>query len=300
MIQNTPIDLSLLPAPDVLEPLDYESILAAMLADLRVRYPAFDALVESDPAYKLLEVCAYRELLLRHRVNDAARAVMMAYALGHDLDQLAGNYGVSRLLITPADATTNPPTPAVYEDDEAFRARVLLSLEGYTTAGSRGSYKFHALSASGDVLDVGVTSLTPGTVKVAILSRTGDGTAPATTLSAVTSALNSDTIRPLCDTVQISSAVIVPYNISATLRLYEGVDQVTVVAAATAALQAYTDAQHRLGLGVSRSGIFAALHRSGVGGVSLFAPYNDIYCDWNEAAWRGTVTLTTDIYEEQD
>ena len=300
MIQNNPIDLTLLPAPDVLEPLDYESILAAMLADLRARYPAFDALVESDPAYKLLEVCAYRELLLRHRVNDAARAVMMAYALGNDLDQLAGNYGVARLLITPADETTNPPTRAVYEDDAAFRARVLLSLEGYTTAGSRGAYRFHALSASGDVKDVGVTSLAPGTVNVAILSRTADGSAPAATLAAVTAALNAETVRPLCDTVQTSSAFIVPYNVSATLRLYEGVDQAAVVAAATASLRTYTDAQHRLGLGISRSGIFAALHRSGVGGVSLNEPYNDIYCAWNEAAWCGTVTLTTALYEEQD
>ncbi len=300
MFQNNPIDLSLLPAPDVLEPLDYESILAAMLADLRVRYPAFDALVESDPAYKLLEVCAYRELLLRHRVNDAARAVMMAYALGTDLDQLAGNYGVARLLITPADDTSTPPTAAIYEADDAFRARVLLSLEGYTTAGSRGAYRFHALSASGDVKDVGVTSLQPGTVNVAILSRTLDGTAPAGTLAAATAALNAETVRPLCDTVQVVSATIVPYSVSAVLRLYEGVDQAAVIAEATASLQAYTDAQHRLGLGISRSGIFAALHRSGVGGVTLDQPYYDIYCDWNEAAWRTGVTLTTDLYEEMD
>lgn len=295
MIQNTPIDLTLLPAPDVLEPLDYESILAAMLADLRARYQAFDALVESDPAYKLLEVCAYRELLLRHRINDAARAVMMAYAQGNDLDQLAGNYGVVRLLITPADDTVNPPTPAVYEDDDAFRSRVLLSLEGYTTAGSRGSYQFHALSASSDVLDVGVTSLEPGTVNIAILSRTGSGSAPAATIAAVTAALNAETIRPLCDTVQVASAVIVPYDVSATLRLYAGIDQASAVAAATSALQDYASAQHRLGLGVSRSGIFAALHRSGVVGVTLSQPSSDIDCAWNEATALGAVTLTTEL-----
>ena len=295
MIQNTPIDLTLLPAPDVLEPLDYESILAAMLADLRARYQAFDALVESDPAYKLLEVCAYRELLLRHRINDAARAVMMAYAQGNALDQLAGNYGVARLLITPADDTVNPPTPAVYEDDDAFRSRVLLSLEGYTTAGSRGSYQFHALSASSDVLDVGVTSLEPGTVNIAILSRTGSGSAPAATIAAVTAALNAETIRPLCDTVQVASAVIVPYDVSATLRLYAGIDQAAAVAAATSALQDYASAQHRLGLGVSRSGIFAALHRSGVVGVTLSQPSSDIDCAWNEATALGAVTLTTEL-----
>lgn len=285
MIQNTPIDLTLLPAPDVLEPLDYESILAAMLADLRARHPAFDALVESDPAYKLLEVCAYRELLLRHRVNEAARAVMMAYALGNDLDQLAGNYGVARLLITPVDDTTNPPTPAVYEDDDAFRGRVLLSLEGYTTAGSRGSYKFHALSASSDVKDVGVTSLEPGTVNIAVLSRTGTGAAPAGTIAAVTAALNAETVRPLCDTVQIQSASIVNYAVDATLSVYFGVDQAAIQAAALASLDAYLAAQHQLALGVSRSGIMAALHQPGVRSVTLTSPAADVACNWMQAAW---------------
>ncbi len=296
MIQNTPIDLTLLPAPDVLEPLNYESILAAMLADLRARHPAFDALVESDPAYKLLEVCAYRELLLRHRINDAARAVMLAYALGNDLDQLAGNYGVGRLLITPADDTTNPPTPAVYEDDEAFRGRVLLSLEGYTTAGSRGSYKFHALSASSDVKDVGVTSLEPGTVNIAVLSRTGDGSALTTTIAAVTAALNSETVRPLCDTVQVQSASIVSFAVIATLSVYSGSDQAAIEAAAMNSLDAYLVAQHRLSLGVSRSGIMAALHQPGVHSVTLASPTADVACNWMQAAWCTSRAITLQEY----
>ncbi|MCP4101043.1 MAG: baseplate assembly protein, partial [Lentisphaerae bacterium] len=54
------IDLSLLPAPDVIEPLDYEVIFSAMLTTLRSKTPEFSALVESDPAYKVLEVAAYR------------------------------------------------------------------------------------------------------------------------------------------------------------------------------------------------------------------------------------------------
>lgn len=293
MIQNTPIDLTLLPAPDVLEPLDYESILAAMLADLRVRHPAFDALVESDPAYKLLEVCAYRELLLRHRVNDAARAVMMAYALGNDLDQLAGNYGVARLLITPADDSSTPPTAAVYETDDAFRARVLLSLEGYTTAGSRGSYKFHALSASSNVKDVGVTSLEPGTVNIAVLSRTGTGAAPASTIAAVTAALNAETVRPLCDSVQVQSASIVSFTVSATLSVYFGADQAAIQTAAWYSLDAYLAAQHQLSLGVSRSGIMAALHQPGVHSVTLTSPATDVVCSWNQAAWCTARAIST-------
>lgn len=93
----TALDLSQLPPPEVVEGLSFETILAEMTADLKARDPAFDALVESDPAMKILEVAAYRELLLRQRVNDAARGVMLAYAAGADLDHLGALFGVKRL-----------------------------------------------------------------------------------------------------------------------------------------------------------------------------------------------------------
>lgn len=53
-----------------------------MRADLVARAPALlGALaIESDPLNKLLEVCVYREMILRQRVNDAAKGVMIAYA----------------------------------------------------------------------------------------------------------------------------------------------------------------------------------------------------------------------------
>ncbi len=124
----TAVDLSQLPAPDVVELLDYETILAAMLADLRARDAAFDALVESDPAFKILEVAAFRELLLRQRVNEAARGVMLAYAAGSDLDQLAALFGVQRLVLDPGNPAALPPVPSSYEGDAELRRRVQLSL----------------------------------------------------------------------------------------------------------------------------------------------------------------------------
>lgn len=288
----TKVDLSQLAPPDVVETLDYETILADMLADLRARDETFTALVESDPAYKILEVAAFRELLIRQRVNDAAHAVMVAYASGTDLDQIAANYDVARLLITPADDTTIPPTEAVYESDDDFRARIILSLEGYTTAGSRGSYIFHALSASGDCKDVSVTSLTPGAVNVAVLSRTGTGAAPAATIAAVTEALNAEVTRPLCDTVVVTSAQIVNYTITAALTLYPGTGQAEVLAGAQAAAETYAAEQHRLGRDITRSGIFAALHQPGVQNVTLTAPAADIVNAWNQAPWCTGITVT--------
>lgn len=58
MTNYTPIDLSTVPAPNVVQALNFETILAEMLADLQARDSVFTALVESDPAYKILEVAA--------------------------------------------------------------------------------------------------------------------------------------------------------------------------------------------------------------------------------------------------
>lgn len=288
----TAVNLAELPAPVVVETISFETILADMLADLRSRDPEFTALVESDPAYKILEVAAYRETLLRQRVNDAAHAVMLPFATGSDLDNIAANYDVERLIIAPANPTTIPPTAAVYESDDDFRTRVLLSLEGYTTAGSRGSYMFHSLSASSDVKDVGVTSLTPGTVNVAILSRTGTGAAPTATLTAVTSALNAEVVRPLCDTVSVVTASIVNYQITASLTVYPGVGQAEVLAASISAANNYAASQHKLGRDITLSGVYAALHQPGVQKVTLTSPSADIVNAWNQAPYCTAVNVT--------
>lgn len=288
----TAIDLSQLPAPAVIEALDYEAILSEMLADLLARDPAFTALTESDPAYKILEVAAYREFLMRKRVNDACHAVMLAYAKGGDLEQLAALWGVQRLLITPADDTTIPPTSAVYESDEELRARVLLANESFSSAGSRGAYIFHALSASGDCKGVAVKSLTPGVVTVTVLSRTGDGVAPQETIDEVLAALTPDDVRPLCDTVLVKSATITHYAILATLYFAPGVGQAEATAAAQDSVNYYTETRRKLGVMVSVAGIFAALMQPGIENVIVTSPAADIVCSWDESTVCDSITLT--------
>jgi phage-related baseplate assembly protein len=290
----TSVDLAQLPPPQVVEELSFESIFQDMLADLRARDPAFTALVGSDPAYKILQVAAYRELLIRQRVNDGARSVMLAYAGGADLDQLAANYNVQRLVIQAGDPDAIPPTEDVMESDADFRRRILLSQEGYTTAGSIGAYTFHALSASGDCLDVSVANpaIAPGRVDIAVLSRTGTGAAPAATLDAVRAALSAETVRPLCDSVQVESANIVAYSIAGTLTMYPGAGKDRVLARAQAAAEAYAAKMHALGIDVTRSGIFAALHQAGVQNVRLDSPPADVVVRWNEASSCTGILLT--------
>ena len=288
----TTVDLSQLAAPGVVETLSFETILAQMLTDLRTRDPAFTATVESDPAYKILEVCAYRELLIRQRVNEGAKAVMLAFATGSDLDQIAANYNVSRLVLDPGDPAALPPVAPTYETDEAFRARIPLSLEGYTTAGSEGSYVFHALSADGDVKDAAAVSPSPGQVTVYVLSQDSDGTASAPLLATVAAALNAERVRPMTDEVLVQSASIVTYSVTAQLVLYPGPDSAVVLAAAQAAIQAYTKAVHRIGYDVSLSGIYQALHQAGVQRVNLTAPTANLTVSDGQAAYCTAINIT--------
>jgi len=287
------IDLEQIRPPDVVEKLDYETILAGMLADLRLRAPAFDALVESDPAYKILEVCAYRELLLRQRVNDASRAVMLAFAGGSDLDHLAALYGVERMIVTPAYIDDKGRhVPAVMESDKRLRDRVLLAPYGWSCAGSVKAYEFFALSADSGVKSAGISSPVPGQVQVAVLSADGNGAPTPELLDKVRAALTDEKVRPLCDTVIVVPARIVHYSVEATLYIGRGPDPTVVLADAEAAVNAYAASVHMLGYRTAVSGLYAALHRPGVRTVSLISPAADVACEPGEAPWCDSITLT--------
>lgn len=286
----TGVDLSRLPAPDVIEALDFETIYAQALAQFGTYFPAFDATVESDPIVKLIQLFSYRELVLRQRVNDAARAVMPAYANGADLDAIAASFGVERFILTPADPEHN--IPATYESDADFRRRMVLGPEGYSVAGPAGAYIFHALSADSDVRDASVESPDPGEVVVTILSRLGDGTASLELLATVSAKLNADTIRPLTDLVTVQSATIVTFDIVADIIFLNGPDQSLVMAEAQARLDDHLAATLKLGRDVNRAGIIAALHAEGVQNVLLSSPAADIIITRAEAGACTSITIT--------
>jgi phage-related baseplate assembly protein len=295
----TIVDLSQLAAPDVVEVLDYETILSERKATLVSLYPADQQeavartlTLESEPVVKLLQENAYREVIWRQRVNEAARAVMLAYAAGADLDQLGANSSVERLVITPADETTMPPTPAVMESDTDYRLRIQQAPEGLSTAGSTGAYQFHGRSADGRVADISVISPEPACVTVSVLSRENNGAASDELLAVVRAALNDEDVRPVADRVTVQSATIVDYIIDAALYLYPGPESEPVLSAAKAKLQTYISAQHRLGRDIRKSAIYAALHVEGVQRVELTAPVADIVLDDTQASFCTAYSVT--------
>lgn len=288
----TVINLSALAAPVVVEQIDFETILAEMVADLRSRDPEFSALVESDPAYKILEVAAYRETLVRQRANESSLAVMLAYANKEDLDHIGANFNVPRLILEAGDPAAIPPILPLYESDPDYRARIQLSFEGFTTAGSRGSYIFHGMGADADIKDIDAVSPLPGQVTCYVLSRTGDGTASPELISSVAATLNGDRIRPMTDQVTVQSAAIVDYTVVAELVVLPGPDSEVVRQAAVDAITSYAEAQRKIGYDITLSGVYAALHQPGVQRVNLTAPSANLAIGAGQASYCASITVS--------
>ncbi|ENR0131544.1 baseplate J/gp47 family protein [Escherichia coli] len=274
------INLSDLPVPDAIVVPDASVIFGAWLARLRELDPEFDALVESDPAYKQGEVTAFQLTLAFQRVNDAVRAVFLASAQNADLDQIGAAFNVERMEIVPANPDTVPPTDAVMEEDDAFRERIQLSWSQLNTAGARNAYRFHARSADEDVLDADAYGPEEhgraGEVDVYVLSREGNGTASEALLDAVSARLNADEIRPLTDFVTVKSAIINDYTVTAELEISDGPDAGEVLENAKNTLMSYTRLANRINGMVPLSAIYAALQQTGVARVILSSPRADI------------------------
>ncbi len=286
------IDLSMLPLPDAVEQLDYETVLDECKAVLIALAPEVaDVLsLESELLVKLLQVGAFRELIMRGRANDSVRAVMLALSTGADLDQLVALLGVARQTIVEADPDADPPVSAVLEDDAALRRRAQMSWEALTTAGTVGAYQFHALSADGRVRDVAVTRPQPGVVQVTILSHEAGGAPSADLLATVAGALED--IRPLCDDVRVAAPAFVDFAVAAHLTLSSGLAADLVLATAEDAVSAYVQDSLEVGRIVRQGAILARLYQTGVEAVTLTAPLADIDPGRTGVARATTITLT--------
>lgn len=292
------VDLSRLPVPDVVQIPNFETLLAERKAAFLALYPLDerDAVartldMESEPVVKLLQESTYREIILRQRINEAAQAVMVAYALNADLDNLAAGNNVKRLIIKKGDADAVPPVPDMMESDSDLRARIPAAFEGMSVAGPTAAYQFHAMSADGRVADATAISPTPANVTVTVLSRDAEGKASDELLQLVDNALNAEDIRPVADRVKVQAAEIIHYAIDAVLYLYHGPEIEPIMIEAKRRLQAYVTSQRRLGRDIRLSAIYAALHVEGVQRVELITPTADIVLDETQASFCDTWTV---------
>ncbi len=270
------IDLSALPAPEVIAQPTFEARLAGKLASLIAAAPQFTALLESDPAMKLLEADTYDETVLAQAFADAARGMLIAFATGPRLEHLAALFGVERL----ADET-----------DTALRQRLQLAPHSFSVAGPELAYVFHARSADPDVADATATSPTPGQVVVTVLSASGTGVPGAGVLDAVR-AVVAGPVRPLTDQVIVQAASLVPFDVTAQLTVFAGPDQGLILQTAFDSLNAHLAASRKLGRDVTRSALIAALHVGNVQKVELVEPAADVVITPGQVAQPVDIAVT--------
>lgn len=286
MSRFTAIDLSAMTPPGIIETLEYEAIVKDMRDDLVARFPAIVGVIdlESEPARKLIEAFAYRELLLRARINDSARAVLLASSYGSNLDHLGALF-----------ATARQPG----ETDDRFRRRIQLAPEAFSVAGPQGAYQYHALKSAPWARDVTAISTTPGTVRVTMMKEGSNPLPSPAELQEVLISLRSDDVRPLTDMVQVLAPQVVPVVIDARLTLYPGPDGTLVQTRAPAALSEWVEKNRMLGMNLRRSAIFARLHQEGVHSVELLSPAEDVVLDETQVYAVTALTVTTQSTRDQ-
>jgi phage-related baseplate assembly protein len=287
--------------PDIIETLDYETILTALKDDFQARLTALDLdwdvrELESDPAVKILEVAAAREIHLRARVNGAAKALLLSQAQKNDLAHLGAWFGVERLVVQEATEAD----PEILESDERLRYRIQLAPQAFSTAGAYGAYEFHALTAAPTVKSVGITNPLPGYVNVYPLEDDGgDGYPSDEVLTAIRKRFIDEDVVPLTDIVSVAAPVIKHTDIYATLLVREGPSIDLLVENARAAVQTYADSRHKVGRVLRLSGIFQAAQGSGPGidGVLIHTPEADLDPGANGAVYVDNVKVDYQLIE---
>jgi len=106
------------------------------------------------------------------------------------------------------------------ESDEAFRERLRLSFETFSTAGPVGAYDYWARTASEQIVDVKSLSPKPGVVDVRILLK--DGELPDEEIKKkVLNILSADDIRPQTDLVEVNAPDAMKFKVDLTYFLYK-------------------------------------------------------------------------------
>ncbi|WP_265023384.1 baseplate assembly protein [Wolbachia endosymbiont (group A) of Epistrophe grossularia] len=253
--------------PNIIEPLNFEEIFSRMKEELVKRDASFTALVESDPSMKVLEVAAWRELLLRERINEAVKSNLLKFAGGEDLDRLAEFYSVER---------------EKGEDDERFRKKIKAKIVGWSTGGSKEHYRFHALSADRRVKDALVESKVPGSVEISILSTelSTNGIASEELLDIVRKRVTRDDIRVLTDTITVVGCNIIEIDIHSKISI----NRPDIVETVKKKFIEKFETTKRLGWSVTRAWIIANLFIEGVENVELIEPREDVVVLGNECA----------------
>lgn len=183
------------------------------------------------------------------------------------------------------------------EGDDGLRERLRLAPDGFSVAGPAGAYRYFAMAAHQDVIDVAVAGNEPGVVDVYPLTK--DGLPGNEVIAAVYDSCSADTVRPLCDTIRVLPPAEIVYELRAVVTPYSWADAAHVADLAGEAAQGYVDTVAAgLGRDVVVSALVAAMMVAGCYRVEVISPGADIVAAPHE--WPRCSGITIDIAEAVD
>lgn len=253
---STVIDLSRIPAPKAIEPLDHAALLqqfidrfVAFWAEARTEdpsLPSFDVqMLKTDPSMIAGRAWTFIQLLDHGRINDGLKALLAPLSADSNLDNLVARQGIQRLTVS----TASGDTPAVMESDERLLERYLLSF-GRAAAGSRDGYLYEAFTAwpgAGDIEVVGRRIHgRRGDVDIVVAGPHGD--APALEkLSLVSAAVTAPNVQPEATAVSVMAATRVIYTVDQVIEVPIGPDPEVVRLEAVSRIRAAADERTFIG-----------------------------------------------------
>jgi phage-related baseplate assembly protein len=312
------IDLSQLGRMYVLEDLDSEDTIARRMLRFKDIWVDHDPPnganydvenLEFDPMRIGQECNTYFEALLRDRVNQAARAVTLAFAIGTDLDAIATNYPmVGPRLPIVTEPRGYPDFPEDYESDDRYRRRTQLSMNVLSPHGPAGAYMFWALSA--DALLRDATELAREGEGEVIVTCMDDSPPVRTVLAGDVWHYDTEPRPSVERIIDIRAYIMDAYRKAATdiltvkaprvvdvryvvkVWFYPPPDKATLLNNIRTALEKLVDNQRWLGVDHTRMAIFANVFQEGVHRAEIDEPSEDIFVE-PDATVRVTDIIVT-------
>ena len=271
------LDPETLPYFQVLETISTEDILLERMKRFKEMWiehdpplgAAYDVeKLEFDPIKINQEANTYFELMLRDRVNQAARAVTLAYAVEGDLDAIASRYpgGVPRF----GD-----------EDDEHYRRRIWLSPATLSPHGLEESYVFWALTADRTLKDASATTREgTGQVNITILPSGNDPRPTNEQLFGVRAFIHDFSRKGLTDIVSVLPPKVINTRYVIDVWIYPGPDAGEIMRNLRDNLRKLVDDQYWLGFDHTRMAIATACGKvTGVQNVHILEPARSLDAD---------------------
>jgi len=174
------------------------------------------------------------------------------------------------------------------ENDEEFRARILLSMADKSTAGSEETYKSFTFNADERIEDVAVLNGGAGVVNVFYYSSVADSLMQ----TRIEEMLNKESVRPLSDVPVIATATEIAFNVVAELKILPNQETATVYSNAIESLNTGIATLKHIGTDITLSEINDFLKVAGVKEVVISSPAANVVIANNEIGVNGANTIT--------